>query len=191
MFYPFIWNITAFIMKNTPFESNILDGNEDFLASIYNLYAKDLYVYGLSLHPEDLLVEDAIHDVFIDIYLHRENLREVRNIKFYLMSALQHRILFLLKKSRQYVEFTHEKHNEEYERDIQELWIEQEEETARHGLVVRLMSRLNSRQKEVVHLRLAEGLSFDEISQLMHINRQSAQNLFQRAINKLRKEFVP
>jgi RNA polymerase sigma factor (sigma-70 family) len=176
-------------MKDTTFENNLLIENEDFLETIYNLYIKDLYAYGLSFHPDIPLVEDAIHDVFIDIYQHKENLPKVRDTKFYLMSALQHRISFLLKKSRQDVEYVPEEHDEQYEIDMQELWIEQEEENDKTQLIRQLMSRLNPNQKKIFHLRFVEGLSFDEISQLMHINRQSAQNLFQRAINKLRKEF--
>jgi RNA polymerase sigma factor (sigma-70 family) len=177
-------------MKNILTGNNRPEENEDFLTSIYNMYVKDLYAYGLSYHSDISLVEDAIHDVFIDIFQHRENLQKVKNIKFYLLSALQHRISCLLKRDRKNEEFMQEKHIEEYEKDSEELWIEREEEIGRVQLVNLLMSRLNPHQKEILHLRIVEGLPFDEISRLMHINVQSAQNLFQRTINKLRKEFV-
>jgi RNA polymerase sigma-70 factor (ECF subfamily) len=165
--------------------------DKDLIASLYVVYARDMYAYGLSFHPDSDMVEDAIHDVFLDIALHEERLAAVKDIKFYLMSSLRHRLSFLLKKDKHYTPITDEDTGlVDYENDAQTIWIEQEEETDKAQLVKQLLAQLNPCQREAIHLRFVEGFSFEEISGIMHINRQSVQNLVQRAITKFRKKFV-
>jgi RNA polymerase sigma-70 factor (ECF subfamily) len=168
-----------------------LKKEEDIIQSLYVTYARDLYAYGLSFHPDSDMVEDAIHDVFLDIATHEERLAAVRDPKTYLFSSLRHRLAFLLKKDKQNIPFTDEDADfEDYENDAQTVWIEQEEETDKVLLVKRLLSQLNPRQREALQLRFVEDFSFEEIAGIMHINRQSVQNLLQRAIYKVRKKFT-
>ena len=44
------------------------------------------------------------------------------------------------------------------------------------------------RQKEIIYLRFVHEMSFEEISEIMEINIQSARNLLTRSMEKLRKE---
>jgi RNA polymerase sigma-70 factor (ECF subfamily) len=169
-------------------KSSMEHKDKDLIASLYVTYARDLYAYGLSFHPDADMVEDAIHDVFLDIAIHEKHLAAVKDMKTYLVSALRHRLTFLLKKDKQYTPITDEDTDfGEYENDAQTAWIEQEEETDKVQLVERLFSQLNPCQREALQLRFVEGFSFEEISQMIHINSQSVQNLIQRTINKLRK----
>ncbi|MDR2449340.1 MAG: sigma-70 family RNA polymerase sigma factor [Prevotellaceae bacterium] len=165
--------------------------DRDFLENLYKKHVKALYAYGLVCYPHLDIVEDAIHDVLIDFYQHKEKLRKVRNMQFYLMAALRNTIHHLrLGKDRFPTKY--EKEREDFfERDVQETYIEreeQEEKTYKMRLVSELLLRLTPHQREILHLRFSEGLSFNEIAELMQINRQSVQNQCQRAIDKLRKE---
>ncbi|WP_347022183.1 RNA polymerase sigma factor, partial [Bacteroides ovatus] len=47
---------------------------------------------------------------------------------------------------------------------------------------------LTGRQKEIIYLRFVHEMSFEEISEIMEINIQSARNLLTRSMEKLRKE---
>ena len=171
-------------------KEEIIDGNKEAFATVYDLYIKNLYAYGSSITPNIDLIEDAMHDVFVDMYMHRENLKNVRNLKQYIMSAFRHRLLFLLKKNKQNREITEEDMSGFIEKDFQDTWIEQEEESEKSQLVKQLFSRLNSHQQEALHLRFIEGLSYSDISEMMQINHQSVKNLIQRAIKKLKSEFA-
>lgn len=51
----------------------------------------------------------------------------------------------------------------------------------------KVISLLNPRQEEALYLRLQLELSYEEISQLLGINYQSARNLIYRAISKVRE----
>ncbi|MDD3077475.1 MAG: sigma-70 family RNA polymerase sigma factor [Proteiniphilum sp.] len=166
------------------------DGNEDLLAFMYRTYADNLYVYGLSFHSDTGIIEDAIHDVFIDVYINEKRLAGIANLKQYLKTAFRHRLLFLLQGSKRYVEILNDTSDLFAEKNSQELWIENEEENDKKRLVNRLLSGLTRHQREAIHLRFFEGLSYDEISEIMQINYQSVKTLIHRAVSRLRNKDV-
>ncbi|MDR1172645.1 MAG: sigma-70 family RNA polymerase sigma factor [Bacteroidales bacterium] len=168
----------------------ILDlDDKDFLKDLYKKHIKALYSYGLSCYPHQDIVEDAIHDVLIDIYRHKEKLNKVRNLQLYLMAAVRYAIYSRLGRDR--LSTKYEKEWEDFpEKDVQEIYIEQEEqeeETGKVKVVNELLLQLTAHQREILHLRFSEGLSFNEIAELMQINRQSVQNQYQRIKEKLNK----
>lgn len=163
-----------------------LAGDDKAYSSIYELYARDLYAFGLSLRANTELIEDAIHDIFVEIYTHRHNLEKVDNLKYYFMAAFRNRLFFLLKKESNTFEISERDIFALEQKDHQELWIEKENETEKQLLVKRLLSELNQNQREAIYHRFVEGLSCEEIATLMNINYQSAKNLIHRSIKKLK-----
>ena len=162
-------------------------GDNDAYAELYKMYAKDLYSFGLSLRVKSYLIEDAIHDIFEEIYSSRKNLINVENLKFYFISAFRNRLFYLLKKEQNTVgdidiyiqQLTEENHLD--------LWLEKEASDEKKILLSNLLNKLNVNQREIIHLRFVEGLSLDEISLLKNINNQSVKNLIYRAIKNLNK----
>ena len=168
------------------FRDEFLAGNDNAYSSIYELYAKDLYAFGLSLRVKQELIEDAIHDVFVEIYTHRQNLEKVENLKFYFIAAFRNRLFYLIKKDANNYEITDKDTFGLQEKDHQQMWIEQEEDTEKQFLVKKLLSELNENQREAIYHRFVEGLSCEEVATLMNINYQSAKNLIHRAIKKMK-----
>jgi len=173
-------------VSNHHLRDEFVAGDDNAYSVIYKLYAKDLYAFGLSLRVKTELIEDAIHDIFVDIYTHRQNLEKVDNIKYYFIAAFRNRLFFLLKKDLQNKEITEKDTLRLVEKDFQELWIENEEDTEKQIQVKRLLSELNQNQREAIYYRYVEELSLEEISTLMNINYQSAKNLIYRAMMKLK-----
>ena len=50
----------------------------------------------------------------------------------------------------------------------------------------KILSLLTSRQKEIIYYRFIQEMSMEEICTLMDLNYQSAQNLIQRSLKKIR-----
>lgn len=180
--------------KNTTLDSfaihrlrdEFIAGNDRAYSTIYEFYASDLYAFGLSLRAKPELIEDAIHDIFVEIYIHRYNLEKVDNLKYYFLAAFRNRLFFLLKKELNTTEITEKDTQGMVDKNFQEKWIENETVLANEQLVQRLLSELNQNQREAIYLRFVEGLSLEEISQLLEINYQSTKNLIHRAIKKLK-----
>lgn len=163
-----------------------LSGDNSAYSSIYELYSKDLYSFGLSFHVKTELIEDAIHDIFVEIYTHRHNLEKVDNLRFYFLAAFRNRLFFLLKKESNTLEITDKDTFGLEEKDSQQLLIEKEEDSENQQLVKRLLSELNQNQREAIYHRFVEGLSCEEVAIIMNINYQSAKNLIHRSIKKLK-----
>lgn len=56
--------------------------------------------------------------------------------------------------------------------------------------VQRKLSKFDARQREIILLRLWDGLSYKEISALLEIPADNAKMIFYRAINKLREDLI-
>ncbi len=164
-----------------------LAGSESAYASIYKLYVTDLYAFGLSLRAKSEMIEDAIHDIFVEIYTHRHYLQGVDNIKSYFITSFRNRLFYLMKKELSTGELNE---NENYgleEKDSEYNWIENETANENEKFVEQLYSGLNANQREALYHRFVEGLSLDEIAIIMKINYQSVKNLIHRSIKKLKK----
>lgn len=158
------------------------------LEGIYHDYATELYSYGISICGDKGIVEDAIHDVFIYIHNHMDTFSNAKDKKKYLFASLRNKI-YRMSKGRK-IHYYASDVKTDYEYSAEEKIIIAEQLSLDRDLVKEMFASLSMRQREIVYLRFIGMKSFSEISEQMSINRQSAQNLFQRAINKLRGVFL-
>lgn len=164
-----------------------IEGDDLAYAEIYRTYAGDIYSFGLSLHAKKEIIEDALHDIFVEIYARRKKLSSINNLKLYLLIAFKNRLFYLTKREEISTEIT-DRYTQFYtDADFIDAWIETESDNEREALVKRMMSELNLHQREVIYHRFVEGMSLDDIALLMNINYQSVKNLLHRSIKKLRE----
>lgn len=166
------------------------EGNREAYADIYNLYIDDLLSYGYRVTSNRQLIKDSIQDLFLHLWLHRENLSETDSIKFYLFRSLRNRILRNIEKS-DILPQTAEKILENIIEDFsfeQEL-MAHETETEQIVRLQKAINKLSKRQQEVIQLRYHNDFSLEEIENLMQLNNQSVRNLLHRAISQLRISF--
>lgn len=184
-----------FIKKKNLFEDDVslwnsfINGNDDAYCHIYEKYAKRLFIQGLQFIPDRELVKDCIHDVFVKIYSNRTKLSSTDNIKMYLFIALKNTLINELRKRKIYFDILDE--NVEYgmtdNNSGEFLLINKETERVNQYKVDNILSKLTTRQREVIYYRFIECMSMDEICSLMDMNYQSVQNLLQRSVKKIRE----
>jgi RNA polymerase sigma factor (sigma-70 family) len=164
-----------------------MNQNCDIPDMIYRKYASELYAYGISCYKNKSMVEDAMHDVFLDVCRHQETFLAARNRKQYLLSALHHRLMRLAQREHEQLDgLTSGVDNLPDNDDVEAFLIRREDDDQRKQMADRLLSSLTPNQREVVRLRVYERKTFEEVAQLLQINCQSAQNLFQRSMDRLR-----
>lgn len=164
-----------------------LEGDDEAYSQLYTMVAPELYAFGLSMQFKPTLIEDAIHDVFEEIYRRRDKLKQINNLKYYFIIAFRNRLFFLSKKE-QSMSLTAESFDflpNVAEKDRQDRWIEEEIILEKEQLVKKLMSELTVNQREAIYYRFIEGFSIEEIASLMNINHQSVKNLIHRSIKKM------
>lgn len=67
-------------------------GSKEAYAEIYEKNIHPLLNYGLKISSDNALVEDSIHDLFIDLWKSREKLSSTSSVRFYLFKALRYKI---------------------------------------------------------------------------------------------------
>jgi RNA polymerase sigma-70 factor (ECF subfamily) len=154
---------------------------------LYKKYFRVLGAYGLRLNPDKDLVEDAIQDVFIELWRRKEYLGDVENVKFYLFSAVRYQF----NKNSQKNVFEKAEDVNNFLDYLSTLSSEQEsinKETIHHRAfsIQKAMNNLSNRQAEAVHLRFFQGLSLDETAQIMQLPKQVVKNLLSKAYSILR-----
>jgi RNA polymerase sigma-70 factor (ECF subfamily) len=157
-------------------------GDEQAFSDIYHQFAGTLYNYGYHLAADAALVQDAMQDLFSDLWRTRKNLSETTSVKYYLFRSLR-RKLHRLSDIKQLPEDLYPLQTASAET----LKIQGEEEMLQQQHLQKLMNLLPVRQQEVIRLRFYDNFSWEEIAGILQINEQSVRNLVQRAVVKLRE----
>lgn len=160
-------------------------GDKAAFGQLYELHYRPLYNYGYKLLPDAAQVEDAIQDLFIQLWRTRQGLSEVVHVKFYLFRALRRDIARLSSRNRHFQDI-----NPEYvpADDPGLYFFEQEEQEKLLTLkLMRMLSQLPERQLEVVTLRFFENFKTEEIAAIMGISEKSVRNTLYKALTHLRE----
>ncbi|WP_394994800.1 RNA polymerase sigma factor [Emticicia sp.] len=173
---------------NTNIESDILlwqafkIGDTEAFEQLYHKYFKVLGNYGLRLNPNKDLVEDAIQDVFIDLWRRKEYLNDIENVKYYLFRAVRNQFSRNIQKD--IFEGSEDVNNFlDYLGTIslEQESIDVETNQIRTISVRKAMNNLSNRQAEAVHLRFYQGLSLEEIALIMQVQKQVVKNLLSKS----------
>ncbi|HAK78281.1 MAG TPA: RNA polymerase subunit sigma-24 [Runella sp.] len=154
---------------------------------LYNRYFEVLANYGYRLSTDKQQLEDAIQDVFVDVWRRRQHLADVESVKFYLFRALRHQVI---RNTRNDLLETSEDINDFLDFLVafssEQQSIEQEIQVNQTQAVAKAISQLSQRQQEAINLRFYHGMSLDQMTQLMGLSKQSVSNLLFKAYSVLR-----
>jgi RNA polymerase sigma factor (sigma-70 family) len=167
----------------------VCSGNEEALGKLFGVMFDSLYSYGYRIIPESEDVRDAIQEVFFQLWKYRENLSVPDSVRAYLFTSLRHELLNKKKATSRRSEICNKYLIEQFDALINynswEEVLDLEEKESRD--LRKAIERLTPRQREAVYLKYFEGLSTDELSQILQMHAQSVYNLVYNAINNLRE----
>jgi RNA polymerase sigma-70 factor (ECF subfamily) len=167
----------------------VREGSESAFEVLYRRYFQVLFSYGKRIHQDEDAVNDAIQDLFVDIWRSRRSLSQAQSVRFYLIRSLRRKIHRSFKPDSL--------HGEEWE-NVQEavlpmepspesLFTHQEDTLIQSEKLNTWLSQLPPRQNEALLLRYYHNFEYSEIADLLHIKEQTARNLVQKALQILRK----
>ncbi|MDR2499230.1 MAG: sigma-70 family RNA polymerase sigma factor [Tannerellaceae bacterium] len=162
-------------------------GSDEAFASLYSAYAAKLLEYGLHFTDDVEMVKDCVQDLFAKLYLGRKRLKEVDNVKVYMLIAMKNTLFNLFKKEIYHYNIDSIEPVFDTEFSAEAKMIESEELLAWQLRLERLMEIITPRQREVLYYRFIEELSYNEICGMMRMNYQSVRNLLHRTIGKIRE----
>ena len=184
----------------TPVDNNItssndwdrlIQGDQTALKALYNQHAGLLYNYGRHITTDTALIQDCIHDLFLDLWTHRQGLSHTTAVKPYLYKSLRRKIVAEAKKITQQLtasEPTAEVEEVEYFFDSSAIGqLNGQNKTALNKAI----NTLPTRQQEVLSLIFFENLTREEAAEVMGVDTRTVYSLTWRAIKALRKDLVP
>lgn len=186
--------IRFFAMPSTDLEiwlwNEIRYGNERALYQLYMSSYDYLLRYGLHIAGDRTKAMDGINEVFIEIWIKRDRLQDVKEIRGYLFVIYKRKLLQMIHHKHPVYnlpgdEFLPALQNDSSYEDMLVAMQSEEESKARmrHALM-----KLTSRQKELIQMRFYESMSMEAISDKLHISLRTIYNTLHAAIGILRKE---
>lgn len=163
-------------------------GDEQALADIFKQYYAMLYDYGMKFSNQPELVKDSIQEVFAYLWEKRETISKVNSVPAYLLVSMRRQLLKAVKR-QQRIQDTYQEfnlNNSDNNFSVEDLLIMDEEIAAEKKLVKQAFDKIPTRMREALYLKTYSGLSYKEISLIMHINSQVARNYVSEAFRRLR-----
>jgi len=166
---------------------HFLLGDNDAYSWLYKQYVQILFRYGLRFTSDSELIKDCIQELFTNLYKNRKHLGPPPdNVKVYLFISLKNNLMRAIEKQSRFERIEHDMGSFLLEPTVEEQYIDDESHRNRRNLVEKILQVLTPRQKEIIYYRYIQELGIKDICALMQLNYQSAQNLLQRAINKMK-----
>lgn len=165
------------------------EGDEAAYSTLAQRYYARLIHYGQKFTPNRQLIEDALQDLLVHLWVYRETLNATQSVKFYLLKAFRHQLFKAIRKNPLIPELDEHADEHPVEFSIEEAYIQRESDSGFTNKVAEQLLQLPVRQREVIYLRFFQGLAIDEIADLLEIRSQSVSNLIQRALANLRENW--
>lgn len=162
-------------------------GSELAFTALYKKYVADLYHYGERLTGDKQLIEDSIHDLFVELWRQRGGYKPVLRLKFYLLKSFRNQLMKNIRRSKRIPQKTS---GDPY--DIELLLapgsLNAEQDAAEElPRLQKSIEGLSRREKEAIVLRFYDGLTYEEIASLMTISTRSVYKLMYRALGALKR----
>lgn len=163
-------------------------GDQKAFEQLYHLYYNRLCQFSfLFLHSKELS-EEAVSDVFLNVWMKREQLSQVRNIRSYLYTAVHHQAIDYLRAKNTH---PHDDIN------VYELEMESPEPLADdvmeheqfRELLQQAFDELPERCRMIARMHYNDQLQYKEIAEILHISRKTVESQIKITIRKVKDFF--
>lgn len=168
-------------------------GDKKALDHIFDKYVSLLQWYGGKITKNEAVVEDAIQELFIEIWNKKALLSSTTCIKFYLFKSLRRRIIKKLKKENWHKGLLSLAHasNLDFDFSRESAMIDDELNAEKKEYVREIIGALSKRQQEIIYLKFYEDLSASQIADVMGLTIPSVYSLLGKAFASLRRGKKP
>ncbi len=164
----------------------VAGGDEQSFRQLFDAYRPKLYTYLLKLTESPETAEDLVHDVFLKLWLKKENFAEVENFSAYLYRMAHNQAITGLRRMSTetlvLAEVKYRDHNipEEPAYTLQRKEVQE--------FIQQAVQKLTPKQKEAFILSKELGLRQAEIASRMGIGVGTVKTHLQEAVKQLRAE---
>lgn len=161
-------------------------GNMAAFSQLYDSHINILFNYGLKLTIDRELLKDCIHDIFVKLYIKKNELGIIENLRSYLFISLKNKLCDELRKRMFMSDTAVEEVDAVSPVNVEDDYVEEEQKMNDFSLIQHLLGQLSPRQREALTLYYIEERKYEDICEIMDMNYQSVRNLMCRGLTKLR-----
>src|SRR3989337_3318569 len=165
-------------------------GDWEAYTSLYHAYYRLLNNYGYKFTKDVNLIEDAIHDLFVTLWANRDNLGNPPSVKNYLYKSIRNILFRKIKAESRFFDLQEDNESIPFEVSYDHQMILNEEEKSLQQTIKGVLHKLPARQQEIIYLRFYDGLSYEEIADIMCINVSSTYKLLYKALENLQQSLT-
>jgi RNA polymerase sigma-70 factor (ECF subfamily) len=158
------------------------------LRRLYDKHAQPLYAFLLNLTRDEADTRDLLQDIFVKLARDPELLAGVRDERAFLVRLAHNAAIDLIRRRG-----TRDKTREQFAAEIISPFApagDPDEQTFRAALAGAL-AELPAEQRAVVHLKLWDGLTFEQIAGALDIPLNTAASRYRYGLDKLRERLRP
>jgi RNA polymerase sigma-70 factor, ECF subfamily len=158
------------------------------LARLYDEHAPALFAFLLNLTRAEADTRDLLQDVFIKLAQRPELLRDVREERSFLLRLAHNAAIDLIRRR-----CSREQRHETFSAEVLSPFAStaDPDEQAFRTALAEALGELPPDQRAVVHLKLWEGLTFEEIADALDIPLNTAASRYRYGLDKLRARLRP
>jgi RNA polymerase sigma-70 factor (ECF subfamily) len=158
------------------------------LERLYDDHAQALFAFLLNFTRDETDTRDVLQDVFVKLARHPGLLASARDERAFLLRLAHNAAIDLMRRRG-----TRDKHHEQFGAEAISAFAptsDPDESAFRQELAVAL-GELPFDQRAVVHLKLWEGLTFEQIAMALEIPLNTAASRYRYGLDKLRTRLRP
>lgn len=165
----------------------VCQGNKDCYATLHDHLFSGLksYAHGLVVYED--VAEDLVQDLFVKMWVKKEQIGQIENVKAYMYQAIRS-ICFNHLKSVKKKQVRIDPLVEDFQISYEDVLALDETQTFRLRQIERAINGLPIRQREIVYLRFFEKLEYEQIVEVTGVKYQSVINHVYRATQCLRNQ---
>lgn len=164
-------------------------GDWEAYTSLYHAYYRLLNNYGYKFTKDLNLIEDAIHDLFVTLWTNRDNLGNPLSVKNYLYKSIRNILFRKIKAESRFFDL-HDDNTIPFEVSYDHQLVLDEDELRLQQTIKEVLHKLPARQQEIIYLRFYDGLSYEEIADIMCIHVSSTYKLLYKALENLHQSLT-
>lgn len=159
-------------------------GDESAFRLLFNEHWQNIYRVAYILTKSTLTAEDMVQEIFMKLWIKREQLPKIENFRNYLFIVARNHIYDELKKKSTDILFTN--HLFEYFHSTIETPEEELLQKEAEQIIVEATERLPQQQKKVYRMSREQGMSRDEMAERLGVAPNTVRNHLAKALQMIR-----
>lgn len=160
--------------------------DKDAYAEIYRILFKRLYNYGGKFSSDRSVIEDSVQEALLLIWEKRQTLMTIHHKTAYFYSAFRN-ILFTKLKHQKLI-LSDDEIVDEPVFSADQILIDHEINAELKAQLQKALASLTTRQREAIFLRFYEGLSYENVAEILGITVKATYKIMARALAGLKDQ---